>query len=273
MKRKIQSKPIGIFDSGVGGLTVLNEVVKHLPNENIIYFGDTARVPYGSKSVETIKKFAIQDSKFLISMKVKMIVVACNTVSSNAMNILHESFDIPFVDVLLPNAMYASQITRKKRIGVIGTAATIESGAYSKIINKFNKTHKVFSLATPLLVPLAEEGLIDNKATNIILEDYLSNLKEYDIDTLILGCTHYPLFEKRIKEIVGKDIQVVNSARQTARTVKSMLEDMGILNLENKKGDVRFYLSDIPRNFRKIAQRFLKQNTTGKVLKINIENF
>jgi glutamate racemase len=273
MKRKIQNKPIGIFDSGVGGLTVLKEVLKQLPNENIIYFGDTARVPYGSKSVETIKKFAMQDSSFLKSMDVKMIVVACNTVSSNAMNLLRENFDIPFVDVLLPNAMYASQVTRKKRIGVIGTPATIESGAYSKIIKKFNKSHKVFSLATPLLVPLAEEGLVENKATEIILRDYLKKLIKKDIDTLILGCTHYPLFERKIREISGDNVQVVNSARQTARTVKSMLEDLGMLNSDNKKGDIRFFLSDIPRNFRKIAQRFLKQNIAGEVSKIDIENY
>ncbi|MGE3063343.1 MAG: glutamate racemase [bacterium] len=273
MNKKIQNKPIGIFDSGVGGLTVLKEVVRHLPNENIIYFGDTARVPYGSKSPETIKRFALQDSAFLKSMDVKMIVVACNTVSSNAMNLLRESFDVPFVDVLLPNAMYASQITRKKRIGVIGTAATIESGAYGRIIKKFNRQHKVFSLATPLLVPLAEEGLIESQATEIILKDYLSKLLSKDIDALILGCTHYPLFEKKIQKIAGDEVQIVNSARQTARTVKSMLEDQNMLNAGNKKGDIRFYLSDIPRNFSKIASRFLKQKIDSKVFRINIENY
>ncbi|MDD3804459.1 MAG: glutamate racemase [bacterium] len=273
MKRKTQSKPIGIFDSGVGGLTVLKEVLKQLPNENIIYFGDTARVPYGSKSVETIRRFALQDSAFLKSMDVKMIVVACNTVSSNAMNLLRENFDVPFVDVLLPNAMYASQVTRKNRIGVIGTPATVESGAYSRIIKKFNPQHKVFSEATPLLVPLAEEGLIESEATEIILKNYLSRLLLKDIDALILGCTHYPLFEKKIKEIAGSEVHVVNSARQTARTVKSMLEDSNMLNCANKKGDVRFFLSDIPRNFKKIAQRFLKQNIAGKVTRIDIESY
>lgn len=273
MKKRIQNKPIGIFDSGVGGLTVLKEVIKQLPNEDIIYFGDTARVPYGSKSAETIKRFAMQDSAFLKSMDVKMIVVACNTVSSNAMTLLRESFDVPFVDVLLPNAMYASQVTMNRKIGVIGTAATVESGAYAKIIKKFDKSHKVFSLATPLLVPLAEEGLTESKATEIILRDYISKLTQRGIDTLILGCTHYPLFEKKIGEIAGKRVQVVNSARQTARTVKSMLEDADMLNQTNKKGDVRFFLSDIPRNFRKIARRFLKQDIAGRVFRIDIENF
>lgn len=273
MKRKLQSKPIGIFDSGVGGLTVLKEVIKHLPDENIIYFGDTARVPYGNKSVDTIIRYAIQDSKFLLSMDVKLIVVACNTVSSNAMDILRKSFHIPFIDVLLPNAIYAAQISKNRRIGVIGTSATIDSGAYKRAIKRFDPSISVFSEATPLLVSLAEEGWINKKSTQLILEEYLSKLMKKDIDTIILGCTHYPLFENSIKKICGKNINIVNSARQTARTVKNVLEDKNILNTDNKKGDIRFCLSDIPRNFDKIAVRFLKQNIESKSEKIDIDKY
>lgn len=274
MKKNYQNRPIGIFDSGVGGLTVLKEIVKILPNEDIIYFGDTARVPYGTKSADTIKKFAFQDVNFLLSKNVKIIVVACNTVSSNAMEDLKLKYkNIPFVDVLMPNAIYASQITNNFNIGVIGTPATILSSAYKKSLKRLNPKIKVFSKMTPLLVPLAEEGFTKGQIVDNILKHYLKSLIRKNIDTLILGCTHYPLFEKSISKICGKNISVINSAKHTARTVKNILEDYNIENYENKKGDIQIFLSDIPINFDKILKRFLKIRLSHKIEKINIDNF
>jgi len=176
MKRNASSDPIGIFDSGVGGLTVLKEIVSLLPNENIVYFGDTARVPYGSKSSETIKHYALQDSNFLLSKGVKLIVVACNTVSSNAMSLLKSKFHVPFIDVLEPNAVYASKMTKSNRIGVIGTSATIESKAYVNTINSINSQITVFQKPTPLLVPFAEENWNDNTVIDAVLKSYLRQL-------------------------------------------------------------------------------------------------
>ncbi len=273
MKKNQNKLPIGVFDSGVGGLTVVKELIKRLPNENIIYFGDTARVPYGTKSAKTIKHFAIQDTNFLLSKNVKIIVVACNTVSSNAMDILKRKFKVPFIDVLKPNAILAANITTNNKIGVIGTPATIESKSYNKIIINKNKKTKIYSLPTPLLVPLAEEGWINKQATHSILNEYLSVLLRKNIDTLILGCTHYPLFEKQIKKICGKNVNVINSARETANTVYNVLNKMDLLNNSTKKGDIHFYLSDIPRNFPNILIRFLDYKLKNKIKKIDIEKY
>ncbi len=272
MKKRINNLPIGVFDSGVGGLTVVKEILKKLPNENIIYFGDTARVPYGPKSSDTIKHFALQDAAFLISKKVKLIVVACNSVSSNAMPILQKHYKLPIIDVLKPNAEYAAHSTKNNIIGIIGTHATIESGAYEKYINKINPLSKVIKIPTPLLVPIAEEGWSNHKIAYDILNIYLAPLIKGRIDTLILGCTHYPLFEKPLKSIVGKNIKIINSAKYTAKTVKNILANENMLNNDKKKGDIRFYLSDIPRNFACVAKQFLKMPVSN-VKKINIENY
>ncbi|HAF08313.1 MAG: glutamate racemase [bacterium] len=274
MKKKLQNSPVGIFDSGIGGLTVLKEIRKVLPNEDLIYFGDTARVPYGIKSVATIQKYAIQDVNFLLKKDVKLIVVACNTVSSNAMDILRTKFkNIPFVDVLIPNALYASQITNNLKIGVIGTPATIGSGSYRKVLKRFNPKIKVFSKMTPLLVPLAEEGFLKGEITRLVLKNYLGGLINKNIDTLILGCTHYPLFEKEISKICGKKISIVNSALQTARTVKNILEDNDIENRKETFGNIKIYLSDIPVNFSKTVYKFLKLDLKNGIEKVDIEKY
>lgn len=270
--RKTNNRPIGVFDSGVGGLTVVKELIRHMPNEHIVYFGDTARVPYGPKSVKSISHFALQDAAFLMTRNVKMIIVACNTVSSNAMPALTSKFDIPFVDVLKPNAEYAASATKNNRIGIIGTYATIESGAYEKHIKKFNPSAKMYSMPTPLLVPIAEEGWTGTDIAERVLEKYLKPILSKNIDTLILGCTHYPLFENKIKAITGKSVNIVNSARYTASTVTIMLRDMGIASHSPTTGKTDFYLSDIPRNFSSIAKRFLQQDVCN-VKRIDIESF
>lgn len=271
MKKNAANSPIGIFDSGVGGLTVLKEIISILPSEDIVYFGDTARVPYGSKSSDTIKRYAIQDSNFLVSRSVKAIVVACNTVSSNAMQILRSGYDIPFIDVLEPNAAFAAEKTRNGRIGVIGTSATIESGAYERKLHSIDKSIRVFQQAAPLLVPLAEENWKDRSVIDAVLESYLKPLMRKNIDTLILGCTHYPVFEQRIRKIC-RGVRVINSARHTAFTVREILSGSGMLNTKNKKGHTDFYLSDIPRNFSLISRRFLKTDIPA-IEKIDIESY
>lgn len=270
--RKTSNRPIGVFDSGVGGLTVVKELIRNMPNEHIVYFGDTARVPYGSKSVKSISHFALQDASFLMTKKVKMIIVACNTVSSNAMPVLTSRFDIPFVDVLKPNGEYAASATKNNRIGIIGTYATIESGAYEKYIKKLNPSAKIFSMPTPLLVPIAEEGWTGTDIAEKVLEKYLKPILTKNIDTLILGCTHYPLFENKIKAITGKSVNIVNSARYTASTVRIILRDTGITSRRATTGKTDFYLSDIPRNFSSIARRFLKQDVCN-VKRIDIESY
>ncbi len=272
MRKKISKHAIGVFDSGVGGLTVVKELIKQLPNEKIIYFGDTARVPYGPKSVKSIKHFAMQDTAFLISQHVKLIVVACNTVSSNAMPLLQSSFSVPFIDVLKPNAELAAHTTENNRIGIIGTYATVETSTYETYIRSINKNTRIFKIPTPLLVPLAEEGLSGTTISQEILKMYLSSLIKKNIDTLILGCTHYPLFEKQIKTIAGKDIQIINSARHTALCVKEELHRTDMLNKTTRQGKIEFYLSDIPRNFNKIARRFLNRPVKN-VKHIDIERY
>lgn len=273
MKRNQNNLPIGVFDSGVGGLTVVREILRQLPNENVVYFGDTARLPYGTKSSSTITHFAMQDSRFLLSKNVKMIVVACNTVSSNSMHVLRRALDVPLLDVLKPNAELAAHTTKNNRIGIIGTPATIESGSYEKIITKHNKKARVFTLATPLLVPLAEAGWTNKQATFLILDEYIQKLLKKNIDTLILGCTHYPLFESMIKRICTNKVNVINSARETAQTVKLILDEREMANRGKRKGDINFYLSDIPRNFPSITKRFLNSNIKSKFRQIDIEQY
>ena len=188
-----KEKPIGVFDSGIGGLTVVKRISSYLPQEDVVYFGDTARVPYGSKSNSTVVEYSLQDARFLISKNVKAIVVACNTASSTALDELKNSFNVPIIGMIEPGSQMAVKETRNKRIGVIGTRATITNQAYSKTIKSIDPHIKVFERACPLFVPLAEEGWINHQATRLIAEEYLEGLKQYDIDTLVLGCTHYPI--------------------------------------------------------------------------------
>lgn len=250
-------RPIGIFDSGIGGLTVVKEVKKVLPGENIIYFGDTARVPYGTKSKETITQFAVEDANFLINKGVKTIVVACNSVSSNSLDYLKSRYSIPILGVIEPGANHACVTTKNKKIGIIGTAATVESGTYQKQLKMRCPEISVYSKSCPLFVPLAEEGWLDRQATLLIAKEYLVDLTNNGIDTLVLGCTHYPLLKQIIRKVTGEKIFLIDSAYYTALALKTLLKENDILSKSSKGGKTEFYLSDIPRGFSKIGERFL----------------
>jgi glutamate racemase len=259
---KADPRPIGIFDSGVGGLTVVKEVMRSLPGEAIVYFGDTARVPYGTKSKDTITRFAMEDASFLISHEVKALVVACNTVSSNSLDHLKRHFSVPVIGVIEPAVMQACQVTRNGRIGVIGTDATIESNTYKEQIALRCPDALVFSRSCPLFVPLAEEGWIGKEATALIVKEYLAELVNSGIDTLVLGCTHYPLLRGIIQLVVGEGVTLIDSALSTATFLRELLEKKGMLGRSKNETEPLFFLSDIPRKFPEIAERFLGRAVT-----------
>ncbi len=265
-------RPIGVFDSGVGGLTVVKQLMKTLPSESIVYFGDTARIPYGTKSEKTVRRFALEDSFFLLDKNVKMIVVACNTASSIALGMLREVLDIPVVGVISPGAEAAVQATQNGKIGVIGTAATIRSGSYRKAILQQQPDIQVLEQACPLFVPLVEEGWIEDEATYLIARRYLRHLTDNHIDTLILGCTHYPLLKNVLQKIVGPQVQLIDSGVETARTVKQILNREQMLAPSGTIPEHRFYLSDLPYKFQEIAERFLEQSIPH-VHTVNLEDF
>lgn len=253
----MRNSPIGIFDSGVGGLTVVKQLAIEMPDEDIVYFGDTARVPYGTKSASTIQKFSIQNMLFLLKRNVKLIIIACNTSSAIVLPFLSDHFSIPMIGVIKPGAKAAVRSTRNGRIGVIGTSATISSGAYDKEIKSLNSGIKVYSGSCPLFVPLAEEGWADDGITDIVARKYLAVFKGRKVDTLIMGCTHYPLLRSSIRRVMGKDVRLIDSAEETAKEAKSLLEECGLRSTEKSKAGSRFYVSDAPDKFRAVAKRFL----------------
>lgn len=253
-------KPIGIFDSGIGGLTVVKEVIRLLPFEDIVYFGDTARVPYGIKSKETIIKFSLENTLFLLQQDVKMIVVACNTSSSLALPIIRKHFKIPIIGVIMPGAKEAVYATKNKKIGVIGTRATINSGAYEEEVKRLDAHVKVYSEACPLFVPLVEEGWGNDGITTSVARKYLAPFKKLGVDTLILGCTHYPLLKPKIQEIMGRGVTLIDSAQQVAVEVKQVLAQEGLLNKDRKKpsrASRAYFVSDEVAIFKNVAKRFL----------------
>jgi glutamate racemase len=252
-------KAIGVFDSGVGGLTVAKELIHQLPYEDIIYFGDTARVPYGIKSKETVIRFSIENTLFLLKQEVKLICVACNTVSSVALPVIKNHFRVPIVGVITPGVREAVYATKNKRIGVIGTKGTIKSNAYQDEINQLDPSVKVISIACPLFVPLAEEGWTKGKVVAEIVHSYLKPLKDARVDTVILGCTHYPLLRHLIQEAMGKEVALIDSAKQVAIEVKKILAAEGLLQKGQKKPKRVFYVSDNPEWFSGLAERFLGQ--------------
>lgn len=269
-----KSAPVGVFDSGVGGLTVAREIMRQLPNENIVYFGDTARVPYGSKSKDNIIRYSRQIINFLKTKNVKAIVIACNTASALALDVVREEIDIPIIGVVEPGARAALEVTQTKKIGVIGTEATIRSAMYEKIIQGLDAKTTVIGKACPLFVPLVEEGFAKHKVTEEIIDYYLASLLETDIDSLILGCTHYPLLRSRIREYVGSRITLVNPAYETAMDLKKLLENC---NMENtgegqEHASYSFYVSDAADKFKQFANSILPYDieTTKQ---INIEEY
>ena len=264
------SKPIGVFDSGIGGLTVVKEIHRILPRESTIYFGDTARVPYGPKSEGTVKRFALQNGRFLTGLGVKAILIACNTASSVALHTLQEHLSPPVLGVIEPGVKAAVKGTKTGKIGVIGTVGTIESEAYPRAIRQHGREFEVFGQACPLFVPLVEEGWLTKRSTHLIAEEYLTPLKKYGIDTLILGCTHYPLLKPIISDVMGPDTTLIDSAEQTARELFFLLNNRGLLSYQGNEPEHRYFVSDVPRRFREVAERFLGK-TIESVNQIDIE--
>ncbi len=263
-------RPIGIFDSGIGGLTVVHEIFKRLPQEEIVYFGDTARVPYGSKSPAVVEQFAQEDIYFLLQKNVKLVIAACHTVSSVALDKLVSSMHLPLLGVVDPGVTAALAATKTGRIGVIGTRATVMSRAYATKIRAKSKKAQVFAQACPLFVPLAEEGWLESDITRNIARIYLDPLREAEIDTLILGCTHYPLLKKIIAEVMGNSVFIIDSAEETAKQVARRLN---LINMERDEGsepEHAFYVSDIPHQFQEVGHRFLGKQL-GSVHRVELE--
>ena len=265
-----RTNPIGFFDSGIGGLTVVKSVTELMPNENIIYFGDTARVPYGSKSNDTVVEYSIQAANFLLRKNIKLLVVACNTASSVALEELRKFLTIPVIGMIEPGARMALNESPNKRIGVIGTRATINNKAYAHELKKLNPKVKVFEQACPLFVPFAEEGWIDHKATMLVAKEYLSELKEQQLDSLILGCTHYPILAGVIQKVIGRKVKLVHSGTPAAKIVEDYLNGRGLRNQSVHHGQSEFYVSDVPTKFREVAERFLGRKIT-QIHKVELE--
>lgn len=258
-KTEGSSRPIGVFDSGIGGLTVVNELMSRLPNEDIVYFGDTARLPYGTKSPETVLRFSRENLVFLKRKNVKLIVIACNTASSVALPVLVEEEEMPIVGVLLPGARAAVGATKRNRVGVIGTTATIRSGAYERALRGFKPDMEIWSRACPLFVPLAEEGWLDDEITYLTARRYLEHFAEFEADALVLGCTHYPLLKEVISRVVGGNVILVDSARETALEVAAVLDDRNLRSGAARGGDFTVYVSDIPHLLKEVGERFLRR--------------
>lgn len=267
--------PIGVFDSGVGGLTVAREIMRQIPNERMIYFGDTARVPYGSKSKETVTKYSKQIVRFLKEQNVKAIVVACNTASAYALEAIEKELDIPIIGVVKPGARVAAETTKNKKVGVIATAGTIQSRIYTEYIQGMEKDIQVIGKACPLFVPLVEEGLLEDPVTDEIATRYLNELKDIGIDTLILGCTHYPLIRSTVGRIMGEGVTLVNPAYETARELKELLEKEGLLNPSKQRlgtNQYQFFVSDGADRFKVFANSIFKYGVLS-AQEIHIEEY
>ena len=266
----MMERPIGVFDSGVGGLTVVSELFRILPQEDIIYFGDTAHLPYGSKSKQAITRFSLDIANFLKAQKAKIIVVACNTASSFALSSLREKIDLPVIGVIEPGAQAAIDTTRNLKIGIIGTEGTIKSRAFEEAVKRMDRSVKVFSQACPLFVPLVEEGWLDEPETSQIAEKYLFHLKNKGIDTLILGCTHYPLLKELLSRIMGQEVFLIDTAEAIAKAVKSRLGEKNLLRMGNHKAIYKFFVSDDPEKFLQLGRRFLGKSM-DKAERVDLE--
>ena len=255
---------IGIFDSGVGGLTVVHALLAALPAEDLVYLGDTGRTPYGTKSAETVTRYSLENVEFLVERGVKMVVVACNTSSAVALDAIRARVDVPVVGVIEPGARAAVARTTRRRVGVVATEATIASGAYTRALRALDPTLELYTRACPLLVPLAEEGWTEGPVARGVVETYLASLRHSGIDTLILGCTHYPLLKGLIAELMGADVALVDSAEETAREVASLLASQGLARPDGT-GSTSFFVTDTPDRFVRIGQRFLGARVASAV--------
>ncbi|MBN1591981.1 MAG: glutamate racemase [Candidatus Coatesbacteria bacterium] len=251
------SSPIGVFDSGIGGLSVVKALTERLPNENYIYLGDTARVPYGTKTKSTITRFSIQDTRFLLDRGVKMVVVACNSASSASVDALRSEFDIPIIGVIEPGAQAAVKATNSGVIGVIGTEATVNSQCYHREILKLKPGANVIAKPCPLFVPLVEEGWLNDSITRQVAEKYLTELKDAGVDVLILGCTHYPLLAPLLADVMGKGTTIVDSASSVSAAVESLLAEKGLSNTSTSPGRREFHVTDLPAKVSQIGRMFL----------------
>jgi len=252
------NNPIGIFDSGIGGLTVLREISRMLPVENIIYLGDTARVPYGIRSPETVIRYSFECAEFLLRQNIKLLVIACNTASAISLKEIEKRVSIPTIGVIDPGAAAAANATKNKRIGVIGTDATIRSRAYQKSINMIDETIQVFGIPCPMFVPLVEEGWTEGIITKLVAERYLNGFKDKDVDTIVLGCTHYPLLKDVIQEVM-EVVKLIDSAVETARVVKELVINKEIMRLSETPPSEKFFVTDSPERFINVGERFLQK--------------
>ncbi len=269
-----RNSPIGVFDSGVGGLTVVREIMRQMPEERLVYFGDTARVPYGTKSKDTIVRYTRQNIRFLMTQNVKAIVIACNTATAFALETVEKELDIPVIGVIHAGAKTAVEATRNGKIGIIGTEGTIRSGVYTKVMEEMKGGLEVIGKPCPLFVPLVEEGLLHDSVTDEIASRYLSELKGKFIDTLVLGCTHYPLLRSTVGRVMGPEVTLVNPAYETALELKQVLSESQLLNEENESSQdkYRFYVSDLAEKFTNFASSILPDQVK-QTKKINIEEF
>jgi glutamate racemase len=272
---RMDTRPIGVFDSGIGGLTTVKKLIEYLPGEDIIYLGDTGRVPYGSKSKETIVKYAFQDARFLTSHDIKAMVIACNSASSSAFDDLNRSFDMPVYEVISAAVRVAAKSTKNGKIGVIGTKATINSGAYHAALKEAAPETQVFTKACPLFVPLVEEGFVERNdiAALSAADRYLSEMRDAGVDTLILGCTHYPLLSEVILKVIGDGVTLIDSGAETAKHVAHDLDKRGVLSDNKSEGVIKYFVTDSVESFVEPASRFLKSNIRGLVKQINLDHF
>lgn len=268
----MRNDPIGIFDSGIGGLTVASEITKALPNENIIYLGDTARVPYGTRGKEIITKFALELATFLLHQKVKLLVAACNTISATCLNNIFDISPVPVIGVINPAVKKIIQTTKNNKVGIIGTRATTMSKAYDKEINKLAPEIKLFTKACPLLVPIAEEGLAQSSIAKLAVKEYLTVFLKTDIDTLHLGCTHYPLLRNVIQAFMGNNVTIIDSAQPTAEEVKKLLTKEHLLN-RNPNHSYQFLITDSPNNVYKTAALFFGKEIKNSITKVDLREF
>lgn len=270
----MDNRPIGVFDSGLGGLTAVKELEKVLPGESIVYFGDTGRVPYGSRSREILRRYAKQDMTFLLDRGVKAILAACGTVSSTAADI-GESLPVPYFDVVLPTARAAAAATRNGKVGVIGTNATIHSDSYRSAMLRLDCDLEVFPQACPLFVPLVESGFVSpqDEVTRLVAERYLAPIRESGVDTLILGCTHYPIISATISSVMGKGVTLIDSGREAALALAATLESERMLCDGSIPRQVDYFVTDAPENFTNVAELFLGHSVVGRTERVSIENY
>lgn len=269
----MDNRAIGVFDSGLGGLTAVKQLIAQLPHEDIVYFGDTGRVPYGSHSKETIIKYVQGDIRFLKTFDIKLIVVACGTASTVALPLIEDSIGLPAIGVVEPASAAAVRASKNGRIGVIGTPATIASKAYGKTIHRLSSSVQIHAAACPLFVPLVENGHTDSQVARLLVEEYLTPLRDAQVDTIILGCTHYPLLKGVIGDFMGPQVSLIDVGEEAAKHVGAFLGKENMLNEHSEEGRRRYFVSDTVDNFEKLGSLFLQQQIGGMVSKIDIENY